>query len=349
MLAAVYRDGKIQLTQKEKPVAKDDSAVLKVLAASICGTDFRTYMHGSDKIADGATIGHEVYGEIVEKGKDVQGFHIGDRVTVTPALGCGKCYMCKKGHSNMCDDLKTLAFEYDGAFAEYMEIPGVFFERGHVNLVCGDVKPEQSALAEPVACAINAQEFLNIGPGDYVAIFGSGFIGSMHAELARTQGAEKIIMIEPNEERLALTKGYIPDIYGITGDDDVEAEVLKITEGRGVDVAIVACSVGAAQETAQKIIAKRGKISLFGGLPGESKGFIDSNLIHYKEVGIYGVHASTAAQNRKALRLISDGDIDTSKYVTNKYALKDILQAFEDIKTKGVMKAVIVADEYLSV
>jgi L-iditol 2-dehydrogenase len=342
MLAAVYRNGKIRLEEKEKPEVRDGGALLKVLAASICGTDFRTFMHGSDKIADGITLGHEVYGEIVEKGAAAADFNVGDRVTVTPALGCGSCYMCRKGYTNMCDSLKTLAFDYDGAFAEYMEIPAVFFERDHVNRVPDGVRPEQAALAEPVACTINAQESLHIGHGDYVAVFGSGFIGSMHVELARAQGAEKIILIEPNEERLAVTRGYIPDIYGITGGDDVVEKALEITGGRGADVAIVACSVGAAQENALNIIGKRGRISLFGGLPGKSTGFIDSNIIHYKEIGVFGVHASTGAQNRKALSLIADGSLDTAKYVTDKYPLGEIITALGDIRDKGIMKAIVV-------
>ncbi|MDR3224742.1 MAG: alcohol dehydrogenase catalytic domain-containing protein [Clostridiales Family XIII bacterium] len=345
MLAAVYNDRKIALTKKEKPVASKDGAVMKVLAASICGTDFRTYLHGSSKITNGTTIGHEVYGALIEIGEDVAGFHMGDRVTVTPALGCGECYMCRKGHTNMCDDLQTIGFEYDGAFAEYMEIPGVFFRRDHVNLVPGNVNAEQAVLAEPVACAINAQGFLNIRPGDYVAIFGAGFIGSSHAELAKAQGAEKIILIEPNEDRLRVTKQFIPEIYGVTGDEDIIAKVAEITEGRGADVVIVACSVGSAQAAAQQIIAKRGRISLFGGLPGESAGFIDSNVIHYKEVGVFGVHASTGPQNRKAIEWLADGTLDTSKYVTNRYPLNDIMQAFEDIKTRGIMKAIIFPNE----
>jgi L-iditol 2-dehydrogenase len=340
--AAIYNDGRIELIEKEIPVADRDGAVLKVLAASICGTDFRTFMHGSEKIRNGTTMGHEVYGELVEVGEGVKDFMAGDRVTVTPALGCGECYMCKKGHTNMCDDLKTLGFDYDGAFAEYMNVPGEFFQRGYVNRVPGHVAAEQAVLAEPMACAINAQESLNIQPGDYVAIFGSGFIGSIHAELAKAQGAEKILLIEPNEKRLNMTKQFIPEIYGITGDENVVDRVNEITGGRGVDVAIVACSVGPAQETAQKIIAKRGRISLFGGLPGESKGFIDSNMIHYKEAGVFGVHASTGLQNRKAIDHIADGSIDTSKYVSGKYALSDVMQAFEDIRDKGIMKAIIV-------
>ena len=342
MLACIFnQDGKFELVQKERPKAKADTAVVKILATSICGTDFRTYLHGSKKILPGTTVGHELCGEIVEAGAQVADFKAGDIVTVAPALGCGECYMCKKGHTNMCDRLETLGFQYDGSFAEYMEIPAKFLTGGNVNLVPENVACEAAALAEPIACALNAQEFLHIGKGDYVAIFGSGFIGCMHAELAFASGADKVIMIEPNEARREAALRLVPDIRMIGSDGDFEEEVMELTGGRGVDVAIVACSVGAAQENAQKIIAKRGRISLFGGLPGEGKGFIDSNVIHYKEVGVYGVHASTAAQNRKVLGWMADGTIDAKKYITKEYKLSEILEAFEDIKTKGIMKAVV--------
>lgn len=345
MLATIFnQDGKFELTDKPKPQAKADSAVMKVLAESICGTDFRTFLHGSKKTDTGVTIGHEVCGEIVELGKDVQGYAVGERVAVTPALGCGECYMCQKGHTNMCDNLQTIGYQYDGGFAEYMEIPGNFFRGGHVTRVPDNVSSAEAALAEPMACAINAQEMLYIGSGDYVAIFGSGFIGCMHAELAFASGAEKVIMIEPNESRLSIAKEMVPKIDTIGKDDDLVETVMDLTGGRGVDVAIVACSVGAAQKDAQKIIAKRGRISLFGGLPGEGTGFVDSNLLHYKEVSVYGVHASTAAQNRKALQSIADGKISVKKYVTE-YPLSQVMQAFADIRDKGIMKAIIIPNK----
>jgi L-iditol 2-dehydrogenase len=158
------------------------------------------------------------------------------------------------------------------------------------------------------------------------------------------QKASKIIMIEPNSERLKIASKYIPSIYGITDGDDIEESVGKITEGRGADVVIAACSVGAAQADAQKIIAKRGRISLFGGLPGEGKGFIDSNLVHYKELGVFGVHASTAAQNKKVLEWLAEGKIDTGKYIAGRYPLHNIMEAFRDIDEKGIMKAVITGE-----
>ena len=123
---------------------------------------------------------------------------------------------------------------------------------------------------------------------------------------------------------------------------DLLEEVNRITGGHGVDVAITACSVGSAQQDAIKIAAKRGRISLFGGIPGDATCFLDSNAIHYRELSVYGVHASTPAQNKNVLSLIAAGEIDVKKYITRTYPLKDIKQAFEAIKTENIMKAVVI-------
>jgi L-iditol 2-dehydrogenase len=185
MLAFLFdREGKLVLDRVPDPKAGRDSAVIKVSACSICGTDFRTYVHGSRKIAAPRIMGHEVCGTIVEAGRDVEGFKPGDRVAAAPATGCGSCRPCKTGHPNMCDNLETIGFEYDGGFAEYMEIPARAFRAGNVNKPAGHIKDEEAVLAEPVACVVNAHDFLRISRGDVVAVFGSGFIGCMHAELA---------------------------------------------------------------------------------------------------------------------------------------------------------------------
>lgn len=342
MLAYIYnKDNKLELVEKDIPKAKDNTAILKMKACSICGTDFRTYMFGSKRIQHGTTVGHETCGEVVEIGKDVKGLSIGELVTVTPALGCGECYMCKKGHTNMCDNLLTIGFDFDGGFAEYMEIPAPYIERGYVNPVPAGVEPIDAALAEAVACTINAQSFLNISDGDTVAVFGSGLIGCMHAELAYLSGAKKVIMIELNEQRRKQALEIHPDLTMMEPGDDLVDSILKETDGIGVDVAIIACSAGVAQVQAQQIIAKRGRISLFGGLPGESCGFIDSNIIHYKELGVFGVHASTREQNRQALAWIGEGRINVRKYITTTKPIAEIESAFLSIKNEGIMKAVI--------
>lgn len=343
MLAYVYEgEGKLVLKDMPVPMAKKDSAVIKVNACSICGTDFRTYIHGSKKITPQTIVGHEVTGTVIEIGREVTGLHIGDRVAVAPAIGCGKCYPCSKGHPNMCDDLKTIGFQYNGGFSEYMEIPAAAFRAGNVNKLGNLIEDEEAALAEPIACVVNAQEFLKIKEGDYVAVFGSGFIGCMHAELALSSGAAKVIMIEVAKNRAEQALKLVPKISMVNPTlNDTFEEVKRITGGRGVDVAITACSVGKAQEDAVKIAAKRARISLFGGIPGDARGFIDSNEIHYKELSVFGVHASTPLQNLAVLNSISSGSLKVEKYISGIYPLDKIVDAFEAIKNENIMKAII--------
>ncbi|MGI6141513.1 MAG: alcohol dehydrogenase catalytic domain-containing protein [Caldicoprobacterales bacterium] len=343
MLAYVYEgNGRLVLKDMPKPSAKKDSVVIKVNACSICGTDFRTYIHGSSKINPNTIIGHEVTGTIVEVGRSVAGFYEGDRVHITPAIGCGYCYPCKSGHPNMCDNLETIGFQYNGGFAEYMEIPAKAFSAGNVNKLSNLIEDVEAAVAEPIACVLNAQEFLNIKKGDYVAVFGAGFIGCMHAELAFNSGADKVIMIEVSQSRAEEALKLVNKIDMInSAASDVFEEVKRITDGRGVDVAITACSVGKAQEDAIKIAAKRARISLFGGIPGDAKCFLDSNEIHYKELSVFGVHASTPEQNRTILNAITNGSLKVKKYITKIYDLENIVEAFEDLKNQKVLKAIV--------
>jgi L-iditol 2-dehydrogenase len=343
MLAFMYEGtGKLGLKDVPVPQAHDNSGVIKVEAASICGTDVRAFRFGSSKIKAPRIIGHEVVGTFVEIGKNVQKFKVGDRVQIAPALGCGTCYYCQKGYTNLCDNLKTIGFDFDGTFVEYMEVPRDAFARDHLTKVPENLSPFEAVLAEPIACIVNAQSYLAVTPGDMVAVFGSGFIGTMHAALALRKGAQKVFMVEVNEDRIKMAKSVVPELTIINSKKESLADVIADgTDNRGVDVAITACSVGSAQVDAMNIVAKRGRVSLFGGLPTETKGFIDSNIIHYKEVSVHGAHASTVAQNREVLAMIADGTLSVKAYVNNPFPLSEILKAFEALNREEIVKAIL--------
>jgi len=344
MKAYIYdSDEKLSLQEVPRPEAEKNSAVIQVNAASICGTDLRTYRFGSKKIKPPRIIGHEVIGTITELGDSIEGFSVGDRVQIAPALGCGTCYQCRRGHTNLCGNLKTIGFDFDGTFAEYMEIPPEAFEQKHVSKVPADLESKKAVLTEPIACIVNAQQYLNIEEGDYAAIFGSGFIGSIHAQLAFHKGAEKVIMIDVNDSRLENIKKMLPELTAINSTKvNLKETIMEITEGRGVDVAITACSVGSAQSDALSIIAKHGRVSLFGGLPRESTGFIDSNIIHYNEVSVFGAHASTVKQNAYAMELIASGALNVDPFVSRTFSLDQIEEAFTELNSENIVKAVII-------
>lgn len=343
MRAFVYEQaGMSRLQDFPQPRARGRSALIRVLSCSVCGTDLRAWQHGNERITPPRITGHELCGEIVDIGPELTGFAVGDRISMAPAIGCGTCYPCRRGFTNLCDNLQTIGFQFDGGFAEYMEVPAIAFSRGNVYLTPQTVSDEEAALAEPIACVVNGQEFLHIVPGDTVAIFGSGFIGCMHAELARMNGAQSVIMIEPNESRAEAAHALIPFSSMIVSSRmDLHAEVKRLTEGRGADVLITACPVGQAQVDAVALSAKRGRISLFGGLAKETRGFLDSNAVHYKELSIHGVHASTPRQNMDVMGWIAAGKLDVRKYITRVYPLAEIEQAFRDLQSQVVFKAVV--------
>lgn len=339
MLAYTYLpEGKLRLSERPRPKMSPGSAVVMVKACSICGTDLRTYLSGNRRITPPRVIGHELCGEIVEIGAELsskqEGFSVGERITVAPAVGCGRCYSCTRGYTNLCAALKTIGFQYDGGFAEYMGIPAEAFERGNVNRVSPAIGDEEAALAEPVACVMNGQGLLGITAGDTVAVFGAGFIGCLHAELALRKGSEKVFLIEIHPLRAQAARRLIPEVEIIdpTG-IDLEAE--------GADAVIVACSSGQAQADALRIAARRGRVSLFGGLAGESRQFLDSNAIHYKELSVYGAHASTPDQNRLALEWIGSGRLELKKYIGGTYTLSRIEEAFEDLRQERILKGIV--------
>lgn len=327
-----------------KPKEAYNNIIVKIVSASICGTDMRTFFKGSDRISVPRILGHEFAGEIVHAGEYAKsiGFEVGDKITAAPAIGCGECWPCKTGHTNMCDNLSTLGFQYDGVFAEYMEIPEQAIKMGNVIKLPKEIDYDDATLIEPAACALNGQSYLHISPGDNVVIYGSGMIGCIHAELAFLKGAEKVIIIEPVEKRGKIALEKVEGVIWLNPNEvNIAEEVMKITNNRGADVVITATSFAPVQSEALEIAAKCGRISLFGGIAGESKGFLDSNLIHYKELQVCGVHATTVDFMKQIIQYMIDGNLDAKKYIELKVGLENIEEGFISVRDKGTMKVVV--------
>jgi L-iditol 2-dehydrogenase len=335
---------KLVLAERPQPAETEDNLIVRVRSASICGTDMRTFLYGNQKITPPRILGHEFAGEIVYAGEYARhkGFREGDRVTAAPAIGCGECWPCKSGHTNMCDRLETIGFQYDGVFAEFVAVPAKAIRMGNVIRLPDDISFDSATLIEPAACAYNGQSYLHVHEGDNVVIYGSGIIGCIHAELAMLSGARRVMVCEPSEKRGRIAQEKVPGLIWIdnAGKSAVD-EVMRLTDGVGANVVITATSYPPVQKEAQDIAAKMGRICLFGGLAGESTGFIDSNKIHYKELQVCGVHATTPAYMREILKLLEAGKLDSAKYIERAVTLDHIEDGFKMIRDENVMKVVV--------
>ncbi len=344
MKAAVFEDvGKIAIREVPEPAVEAGGLSIEVKACAICGSDVRTLWHGNAHVKPPRIIGHEAVGIIRRVGAGVSGYQAGELVAVAPAVGCGRCRYCRSGYTNVCAYLETIGYEYDGGFAEVMAVPAKAVKQGHVNKIPSGFPVEEAVLAEPLACCINGQDPLGIGLGQTVVVIGAGVIGLFHAELALLKGAARVFVADVAAERLRLAAELGKGLVAIDSSKmDLEKEVLAQTDGLGADVVIVACPVGEAQDQALRLAARRGRISLFGGLPpAKSAGYLDSNLIHYKELGVYGAHASTAEHNRLALGLLVQGSLEAGRYITHRFPLDRIGEAMAVAKEGKGLKVIV--------
>jgi L-iditol 2-dehydrogenase len=331
----------MSIEEVDIPSPGNNEIVIKVKSCSICGTDIKVYHHGHKLIVFPRITGHEVSGTVSAVGKNIKDIKEGARVAVAPAIPCGRCYYCRKGYQTMCDNLKAIGYHYDGGFAEYMLVPEDAVRNGCVNKIPDNVSFEEASIAEPLACVINGQSLSRIETGDTVLVLGAGPIGCLHSELAKNTGAGKVILADISPERVKsaeFTGSTLVDMSKM----DIKKVVAELTDGRMADRVIVAVGAPQPQEMALELVAKRGSVNYFGGLPKE-KPFIkfNSNLLHYGEFFVTGTHGSTPIHNRIALNMISSGRISAGKYITHKYPLEDIKTAFEKSERREGLKIVI--------
>lgn len=346
MKAAIfYGIEDIRVEEIEEVKCREKEIKIKVEYCSICGTDVRIFYSGHKKVIPPTIIGHEITGTVVEIGKDVYypEVKIGDKVTVVTSIGCGKCKMCKNGFYNLCPDTKAIGYYYKGGFAEYLIIPEDAVNQKAVLKLPENLSLLNGAIIEPLSCCINGQRYLNIKKDDNVLIFGGGPIGFMHASLAIAIGCEKVVIADISYERLLkFGKNFEKIIFWDLNKIDLKKEVLKLTEGYGMDVIITACPAKKAQIDAIEISGSKARISFFGGLPKDDSIIsIDSNLIHYKELSIFGAFASNRKDYIEAAEILSLGKIDGEKFITDVIELEEIKKGIEKIKRGEALKIVV--------
>lgn len=282
------------LNEQKEP--QDAVAVLiRVKYAGVCGSDrgiwnrevFYSLLHDSLK-REGKTqriVGHEFVGEVIEAGLQVEnlyGIKVGDNVSGDSHVTCGRCFQCRIGQQEVCQDQAILGISRDGVFAEYIKIPAknlwqVDFSR---------IRPEITSIFDPFGNAVHACSKVDL-QGKRIAILGCGPIGMFTILLGRAFGAAKVIAVDINKKNIEIAKRLGAD-YTLLADDKLCKEVSKLTYGKGVDIVFEMAGPNSSVVNALEITRSGGEVILFGLKDGDFMipGF---HSIIVKGLTLYGV------------------------------------------------------------
>ncbi len=236
----------------------------------------------------------------------------------------------------------TVCREATGAFAQFMKLDRMLLEKGPITAMPAHLDFDTAALAEPLACAINGLELVNMSLGKTVVIMGAGPIGCMMIDLARIMGAKRVIVTQRSAGRMEIAKAYGADAYLEAGDANLVERCRELTGGEGPDVVITSCGSVEAHEQAVDMVAHRGYVNFFGGLPKTARpASIQSNTIHYKECFVTGSHGSTPRQHALAVDLLATGKVRTAPLITHRFPLAEIKAGFAAMEGRSGMKVII--------
>jgi (R,R)-butanediol dehydrogenase / meso-butanediol dehydrogenase / diacetyl reductase len=304
-----------------EPSPGKDQIKVKINLAGICGSEIREFAFGPLMLtADKApiTIGHEFAGRVVEVGKTIKDFKVGDRVTGVGYRLCGECYFCKRGMYNLCLNGGFTGMNVDGCMAEYMVAPAYSLYKLPDN-----VSDEAGAMVEPLAVAVHAVNRANIQFGDVIAIVGDGTIGLCTLMAAREAGASRIYMIAKRKSRgqRALAMGAKEVIY--LNDNDPVKQIAQLTDGLGVDKSFECAGAEDSPQLAIDVIRKGGT-AVFVGIFEKPASLNTSGLV-FTEKNIFGssIYIHEAAS---VIELLAEKRIDPLPLITSKVPLKDAVE-----------------------
>ena len=337
MLAAVF-EGEGRLSVKEVPVPairEPDEVLLRVDAASICGTDVHILeVPPGHPATPGAILGHEYTGTVLEMGSDVQGLEIGDRVVVDPNLTCGKCRYCRSGMPNMCQSMTTLGIFINGGFARYNVAPA-----NALHKISEDVPPDVAALAEPLSCVVNGTQKVRVQPGESVAVLGAGPIGLLFTQVFAAAGAGRIVVSEITKVRAEAAARSGAHVVLDPREPGFVQRALDETGG-GADVVVDA--VGTQLPTALDLVRRGGKVLLFG-MNQQAAPPVRQNTITRCEISVLGTYIAKYTFP-PAIRVLESGAVNADALVTHRVSVASIHEGLDAMRSGEAVKVIVTPD-----
>jgi len=330
----------LEVTDVPEPEFGDDDVLVRVRACGICGSDIHGYDGSSGRRIPPLVMGHEASGVVAKVGKNVRNFQEGDRVTFDSTVYCGKCYFCRRGEINLCDNRNVLGvscgdYRRHGAFAEFVTVPQ------HIVYKLPDNLPfEQAALIESVSIAFHAVRRTPVELGATAVVVGSGMIGLLCIQSLRAAGCGKIIAVDIDDYKLERAKEFGADEGLNPKNVDIAAEVAARTNGRGADIAMEVVGATASLNTAISAVRKGGSVTLVGNLAPKVE--MPMQAVVTREITLIGC-CSSQGEYPACIEMMSRGIINVQPLISVLAPLEDGPSWFDRLYNHepGVMKVVL--------
>jgi len=340
MLAVVKPEPKpgAEIREVKIPAFGRTDVLVKVKVASICGTDLHIYewdRWAANRIHPPLIPGHEFCGEVVAFGDEVTSVKEGDFVSAEMHVACGKCLQCRTGEAHICQNVKIIGVDTDGAFAEYVVIP-----ESNIWKLDPAIPLEYASILDPLGNAVHTVLAGEIA-AKTVAITGAGPIGLFSIAVARAVGATTIFVVEINEHRRQIAQKMKADYVIDPAKEDARAMVMEKTGGLGVDVVLEMAGHPSAIRTAFDIVRRGGRISLLG-LTSKPMSLNFSEDIIFKGITVQGINGRRMYQTwYQMTALLKAGKLDLHPAITDRISMKDFSKAMERLKTGEASKILV--------
>ncbi|MGQ9781535.1 MAG: zinc-binding dehydrogenase [Nitrososphaeria archaeon] len=318
----------IEVFDIEEPKTGPDDVLIRVKATAICGTDLHYYHWDgyAERHNPGfpRVLGHEFCGDVVEVGKNVKTLKVGDRVAGETHIPCQACFFCRTGKMHICKSMKIFGVDtIYGSFASCTVMPEITAVK-----VPDSIGYEEGAVLEPLGVALHAITEANIKPGDVVAITGCGPIGLFAQQLAKLNGASKIVSTDIKDYRLSLSRKIgVTEAVNVINVDPVE-KIRELTDGMGADVVIEISGSNAAVKQSLEMASLNGRVVLVGTTPKPTELDTTAMLI-YKEIKLSGITGRIMFDTwYKAIRIVENKLIDVDQVITHRFPLDQADKAF---------------------
>ena len=315
-----------------KPTPGPGEILMKIAYCGICGSDLHAYQGDHPFVPLPATPGHEFSGWVEEIGSGVQGFKKGKRVTAEPNLVCGKCYLCKIGRYNICENLRVMGCQGEGAMADYFLLPAE-----KTIPIPDELSLKDAALVEPLAVGVHAARRAGDLFYKNIVIVGAGTIGLMTLVAVKAAGAREIVITDLQDERLEIAKKMGATKTINASKVDAVKEILAMKPFEGWDVVFECVGIEKSIRDSLDIARKGGKVIVVGVFGHETK--VKMANIQDRETEVIGTLMYVMRDIKTAIELLAKKSFDTSLIISKTFPLEQCQDAFDAaLKTKENIK-----------